>query len=329
MEQVNINRTGKNVYFTIMDYVRLNGKLPNLNISKQARNRYIKTLKIDGILNKKGYGVWSIDEDKLKDKTSKHNDQVTSLPFIKSNMFTSRDIRSHGYVFKLRLREAIDWPVHLKKLGKTSELKYNKQRIIFREHKIHLCKRSIIIYFNANKSYYNDTAQEGLKQALYELEQILIGLENEYQVTLRIGNKFKVSISRQHYAKVKDDLARLQRESKDKLYIHDKGELWLISDYSLKEDETETVHRKEAPKDMDMAIKPFLNSVRHNAGFTLDEIRNMFGEVMKDRLFFADNLKSHVTAIQQLAHGVQLLNQREARFKAAQAIKEQRKINEY
>jgi hypothetical protein len=40
-------------------------------------------------------------------------------------------------------------------------------------------------------------------------------------------------------------------------------------------------------------------------------------------------MKSHITAIQQLAHGVQLLNQREARFKAAQAMKEQKKLNEY
>jgi hypothetical protein len=37
----------------------------------------------------------------------------------------------------------------------------------------------------------------------------------------------------------------------------------------------------------------------------------------------------HITAIQQLAHGVKLLNIREQRFKEAQAKKEQRRIGDY
>jgi hypothetical protein len=57
---------GFNFYLSILDSIKVHNKLPkpsDLKISKQAMNPYVRKLKIDGIIEKIGYGTW-----RLKDK---------------------------------------------------------------------------------------------------------------------------------------------------------------------------------------------------------------------------------------------------------------------
>ncbi len=91
----------ENFYFSVIDYVKLQGKLPMLPVSKQARNYYIRQLKIEGILIKLGYGTWGIDEDKASQ--FKQVKQVKKMPkasqiCLMKNKIISKNIRGHGFI---------------------------------------------------------------------------------------------------------------------------------------------------------------------------------------------------------------------------------------
>ena len=314
------NESKMSVYFTIIDSVRENNKLPTLSISKQARNRYVRQLKIDGILIKKGFGVWEINEQNLKQLTSKQTHHST----ISDASFTNL-IRGHGWIIKVLLDRKHFWA---KEFPESKPI-YNRRAIEFRGFKIHLCKQSILIYFPEEKSIYNKSAYECQKEALYITEQLLIGLEYHLNTSLRIGKVFKIRYARRHYARVKDDLAKLQRDNKDKLQIRDNGELWLITDYSLSEDELEGVSIVSSDKDIDDTITPFMNSVRHNKGMTLDYIRETIGELARDRKEHAENIKTHITVLKEVAHVMKEFKGQYHKVKMAAESVAQRRLNEW
>src|SRR6056297_318673 len=111
-KQVNPTPYSKKVYFSIIDYVKLNSKLPNMSMSKQARNKYINKLKRAGILIKLGYATWGVDEEKVKqlkfiDKVVRQK-EVNFTPkgssqHLMKKFTSSKDIRGHGFIITFQI----------------------------------------------------------------------------------------------------------------------------------------------------------------------------------------------------------------------------------
>jgi hypothetical protein len=276
VKQVNPTPYSKEVYFSIVEYIKLNSKLPSMSISKQARNKYISKLKRAGILIKLGYGVWGVDDDKWEQfsfisKVIKQK-EVNSTPNTSkqhlSKKFTSKDIRGHGFIITFEIPKIAGW-YKREQFFKSKDIEYKKVglndsgiRVIVRDHKIQLYKKSIVIYSPSHLSYFSDTAEESYKYAIYDLQQILKQLEKLMQTSFKIDGTYKFRVSRQHYGKINDSLSKMYKRNGERLYVaNDKG-VWLITDNSLNMNETETTHKITAQKDMDKIVIPFFNDLK-------------------------------------------------------------------
>jgi len=170
-----------NLNLCIIDSVRDSGKLPILKLSKTARQYYISRLKKDCILIKKGYGVWAINEEVLKTKTSSKSSEVGKAPL------NIKLIRGHGFQFVLKIPCLPKWDNRATFLSK-HKIPYTTfpQGIsfVFRDHKVWLCKDSIVVYFPDWKNYYESTLDKSKKSAVYYFLSLVTCLSNLFKADL-------------------------------------------------------------------------------------------------------------------------------------------------
>lgn len=260
----------KKFLLVLLDYIKNNNKLPDLDMSKQALNYHIKKLKVSNIIYKTGYSTWSVDYDKYEQ--FKFRKQVKIMPKVAKpteiEKLTKKTIRSHGFVFTLKLPNIQNWnyretylikhKIPYKNIG----IHNNTQSITFRSCKIWLCSKTIVIYFPKDKSYFDINAENGKNYAIYNLESILKGLEIHLNVDLKIKHKYEFKVSRQHYANINNSLAMQYNKNGRKLNIYNKGGLWFIIDNSFNLNEAETIDPNTADKDMDKVVMPFFNDLK-------------------------------------------------------------------
>jgi predicted transcriptional regulator len=94
-----------------------------LNISKQSINYYLKLLKANGNIIKKGYGVWEVKDLTLK-------------------MQSKKKIRGHAFIWTIKLNKPINWQ---KVLSNYQLIRNSIPRIIINNQKIWLGKKTITI----------------------------------------------------------------------------------------------------------------------------------------------------------------------------------------
>lgn len=339
-------------YLSMVEYVKQHSSLPNWFSSKQARNYHIKPLISDGVLIKKGYATWGINWDKFMEfsrKRSKKNDETNDKQVKKNRggsgvgILANPIIRGHGYQFTLSQPNKInDWGKILSKSSIPFQLSagYHQARIL--GNKVRFYKDIIHICYPKHKSFYAQDAQSSENQALYHFKRVLSLLESRLRMKLRAGKEYRFSVDKAHYAEIENDLAKQLNQDKEKLKVVDsEGKTWLLADFSDSINELETVHAQKSKEDMQNIVSRFMNDLREFYDKTGEVILpsdtlKMIQQLMQSHAYVAKNYESHVSAIQQLAetnkqlaHGVQLLNAREQKFKDAQAKKEQRKINDY
>ena len=271
-KEVNFVRLKGEVYFSVYSLIK-QGKNPQqistiLKVSKQALNKYIKVLKANNFIQKIGYGVW---------KTSKLFDFNTL--YKTSKLF----IRSHAFIFSLSLPKIVNWDnreIFLKKNG--IEYKQfsnrNMQKLTFRNFKVQLGNKKIVIYQPKWRSYFVNSAKTGYNYAIYDFQQIIIGLENLFNANFKQNKAYKFNIGRQHHALIHNELAKQFNRNNKKLEVREeKGYLWLLIDKSdfnnLNMEELETVKHDTANNDMDQVVSPFMNKLREDPKI-LDKMEN-------------------------------------------------------
>jgi len=325
-QQVKKSTEKKDFYLTIISSIKSNGKLPDiklLNTSKQNLNYYVKQLKIDGIIQKKGYGVWEIDKDKAEQFLFLRKQQVKKLTAIgqKLKTFTSikRKIRGHGFVFKIKLPKINRWYKREHYL-QIKKIKYDRvgsnwigQGINFNKHRVWLTNKSIIVFTPKNKSYFASSSKKAKKHALYDMIEFTKKLERFMGCSFTINKKYKIRFSRQHYADINNELAKQYDREGKKLRVADFDGEWLIVDYSMGKIELETLHPKTADKDIDKVITPFLNDLKgfyKKTGETIipSKILEMIAHITANQVVFDRNMKSHTKAIRKLGDGVDKQN---------------------
>jgi DNA-binding Lrp family transcriptional regulator len=326
-EEVKKIALGYNFYFTVFSRLK-QGIHPSkiaeqLGMSKQNINYYISSLKREGYIKKIGYGVWEIVKE-LEVKEVKITSKAGSKVFTSFHDFASRKpmplfrmepnkIRGHAFTFTIKVKSLRHWNKKTEILEKL-KIPYimvgigkNTPRIEFRGHKIWLCNESIVIYYPDYRQYFTETAQEARKYAIYDLQQLLMGLEGLLGVNIKIGNKYVFKVSRQHYSLVKNALAHQYDKEGKKLYVYASDErLCFVIDNSLQLHEFEALHPERAVEGANK-VQTYFKEVEELEGYTPKFVVNTIGSLAANFEYHSENLRSHVEAVKNLSKGVNAL----------------------
>lgn len=224
-------------------------------------------------------------------------------------------IRSHGFVFTLKLPNITNWnnrETYLKlKNIYYKNLKNNTQSILIKGNKVWLSNNSITIYFKKYKQYLTGSSQEGRNKAILDFLSLIKHIESKFKISLKINKNYVFSVSRQHHAYIKNTLAKIYNNPKKRFELYKNRKLWLLIDNSFNLNELETVDPELAHKDMDKAIKPFFNSMR-DAPFTAYDFHNLTNSVDKiaeSNHLWASHINSHTKAIIKLSKLIEQLGE--------------------
>ncbi len=296
-----------------------------LNISRQRLDYYLKPLKIDGIIKRIGYGVWEVNEEKLKKssignkakrskkKSAVANPQKGDLRILPS--FKSDNVRGHAFQFTLKLPGIPvlrNWNRRREYLMK-NKIEYKKigtnwkgERIMIDNHKVWLTPISIIVYFPNFRSFMGRTAQDTKNYAIYEFKRIISRVETLLRVSFRINNNYKFKVSRQHYALIKNSLARQCDKEGNKLFCYTEQGLWFIIDNSYNLHEAETIHPGTALTDNEK-VQNWFNGLKETP-ITPGEILQMQYNQTKQQEYYAENIKIHTNSIIKLEQSISIMN---------------------
>lgn len=165
---------------------------------------------------------------------------------------------------------------------------------------------------NFPESYIAETPTLARKDAVAKFLRVVRGLERLMRANFSQFGKYKFRVSRQHYALIKNSLARqyLDNEyNKKKLHIYSGRGLWLLIDNSYNLEELEAVHKNTAVKDS-TKVQNFFNGLDMVEGYTPQFVMKAIMKNAEHLEFHAENMRSHVKAVQQLGEAVRLLTEK-------------------
>lgn len=276
-----------------------------LNISKENLNYYIRCLKNEGFIIKKGRGWYEVV--KSSEKMTKHGKH------LRADM-----IRGHAYVWTLNLPKEMQelgsgWANRIKKLEEKG-INYNlvgalktTPRIKVLGRKIWLCNSHLRIYDKEKASYYGNNAFESRRSALLTLLEIVQVLEN------KLGFNFKpldFTFEKEHYALIKNDLAKECNTKGEIIRISDEKGEWLLIDDSLgKGGELENTGKSAFPVSPKMQ-NWWNDQKKTNFEVTPTKTLEMINQVTQNQIMFAQNIESHIQAIKDISLAVNKLTQK-------------------
>lgn len=280
-------KEGGNLLLDILNLLKSNVKpidiSKQLNISKQLLSYYLGRLKSKGLITKIGYGVW---------ETSKNSTKVA-------------EIRGHAFMWKVKNNLKLNWI----KLLDEKKIKYKliglhkTPSILFKDRKIWLGKSNIIIY--EPESFIGINAIETRKYAVFSLISILEALQSRLDINLK---PIEFKVTRQHYSIIHNSLAIQCNKQGQKINIYNSKGLWFIIDNSYNLDECEQVHPESALID-NIGVQKFFNELKDlNFEATPKETWKAINQVTQNQLIFAENMKSHINAIQTIAKEIKGLS---------------------
>lgn len=271
-------------YFTLLDLLK-QGKNPaqitkELTISKQKINYYIRQLKKEGQLIKRGYGVWEIKQVKKIG-----SDHPTQKP---------KEIRGHAFIWTIKLPKKFNWKELLNIDYKL--VRGNIPRLIIKNKKIWLGQYTITIY--EPHSFYGRNAIESKKYAVISLLEVLGLLEQKLGINLK---PYLFKPAREHYGIIKNDLAQQCNRKGEKLHIHDnlEGE-WLWIDDSLQLGELETGGTKALVRNIQ--VQNWWNDMKkHNFEVTPSFLLESMNQVTQNQMMFAKNIEQHMNILNEMS----------------------------
>lgn len=287
----------KNLKLYIYEYIKRHKKLPPHEKKLDSKFAYYcRILQEEGVLLKKGYGVWEVVGE-LKTTSKK---SIVGKPY--QTRITPKNKRGHGFRVSIQLPEIKNWDKRQLWMDKVG-MKYRKikqgQAVDIKGYNVWICSRSIKIHFPKEISLFAESAYECQNHAYNLSFTIARHIEQKFNIRISKGNKYVVRDTYGHYGDVGNELAKkLHRENKT-LYVYGyDGKLWLSFDFSWKQFiEAETTHKERGVEDMDAVISPFFNDLRENPT-TISELKKEIYDMIKSQAFvskeFQDNIVKYI-----------------------------------
>lgn len=275
------------------------------NIPKQTLAYSVDKLVKMGCAEKVSYGVWRAIKE------------VPNQP--KGTLEPNSDfkqIRGHAFIWNIEfLQETYDW----NQIIKNYKQRYKKPalsfkmicggkvpRTIFKGRKIWLTKTGLTIYEPLDflgKSSFNVKGA-----AVYEMDRLVKDLIKKLDLKMQ---HYKFKCSREHFAHVKNQMARQFNENKQKIKVGIDGK-WFWIDHSHGEHEEETNDpnvsvqaQKFYKSQVKTEFKVTPEQILENQKKTDEQIRKN----AKNLDYHAENLVSHVGAVKILGSEVKALKE--------------------
>jgi len=273
-----------------------------LSISKQKINYYIRRLKNEGLINKIGYGTWEVKQVKLFNSNTPPYKQVK---IFNSDILPKKDkkIRGHAFIWSIKLPQEIkDWKERLEKLKIDYRLVRGKTpRIWLNKKKIWLGQNTITLY--ESNSYYGYNAIESRKYAIVSLLEDLERLEKLLKINL---GEYIFHPCREHYALIKNDLARQCNRNGEKINISDNNGEWLWIDKSDGIGELETGNHNALVNNI--GVQRWWNDMKDTKfewtpkviGSNFIEMQNTLNQTIQAHELNAQNIIKHQNVLDEM-----------------------------
>ena len=297
--------------------------ISQLAIPKTTFQHYLNNLKRHGLISKISYGIWELSDEAISSlKRSTITSHVANqqdlkeVPIISqqnlSFFFAKPDsVRAHAFVFTVSV------PPRLRNWNNKTRAKYltqhnisftelniggGGQRIVYKTKKVWLTDRSVVIYDRS--SYLAESSSEAKSYAISKLLSLVKGLERllHADFTEYAGRQYSFKVSRQHYALIKNALAKQYDAQGKKLNVYSDKGLWFVIDNSFNLHEAETIHPETADTD-NIKVQNFFNSLKQHP-LTTEFILKVMDGIQQNQLVFAQNMSSHIKVIKDLGNGV-------------------------
>jgi len=283
-------------------------------LKKTTVQYHLSMLKQAGLIEKIGYGVWEIIKE-FDEKEVQKTTRVASRQLGGNlNLFKQDKVRGHAFQFKINLPELRNWK-NREKLFLKKDIKFEPliigginrgQKLEFKGRKIWLTNKSIVIY--EKSSYLADTSKESQERAIQDMLALMKSLEKHLLANFKTGRYYKFKVSRQHYSLVKNALAQQYDKEGNKLQVYNEDGLWFLIDNSYNLHEAETVHPKTSVDD-NKKVQDYFNGVKKLENYTPQFVVNSMQGIQNNQLVFAENMKSHIKAIQDVGNATQMLKE--------------------
>lgn len=253
-----------------------------LNYSERQIRRIIAILRRNGIIKKKGYGVYEAIGQIGHDTTGRSK--------------VLHEIRGHGFVFNLKIPRFYHWKQRKDFLNKNNikykDLKYCQSIEIY-DNKVWLSDKTITIYLKREKSFTDKTADLSEKKAIDYLFKIIKRLENIFNISLEINKAYQFTTSRKHFARINDTLAKKCNGTRTKIFLRLQDGIFLIDNsYNMNEAETQG---NESKKYMDQIYLKFLDDL-FKYKYTAEDTHKLY--TLQE--MYADNIKKHMDVLNEL-----------------------------
>jgi len=285
-----------NFYFALLNHLKnpkINQKkiCKDLGISKQNLYYHRKKLQELGFL-KKDKSVWIVLKSKKEDLEHALN-------------WKDKKIRGHAFIWKVKPIRNFEWKTILER----KKIKYNlvrghTPRIFIDNKKIWLAKETIIVY--ETKSFYGKDAFESRKLAVFELMKTLQSLKNK----LGVEFKYLFMTTREHYGMIKNELARQVNDKGEKIIVRDylDGEWLWVDDSTGMMGELETGGKgfTQDRASLNKGVQKWYNDMKKTKfQVTPTFLMESINKVTKNQQMFAQNMESHVGAVQKLGNSAE------------------------
>lgn len=277
----------------------LKGVQQGLSISEIAKYRSITRQSVYEVLSRlinKGY-VSKISKGAY-DLTSEGIETLHQFVQLRFNL------RQHNINFKIQiLSSPKNWDKKRHKLtqlpyfNKSIKLKNNEQELFnFGKVRIRTTTKSVIVKI---PTIYSKTTEEAIIESFDCLYDIIPKIEKLFGIILVKDYKSNISIISQEYASINDSLAKVYRQEGNQLYVTDsQGKIWMITDFSFSNDETEFISSERSTDDTD-AVLPMLNDLRKNPT-TFSEIRDTIRDIVKVEEMHSVNIIKHQKVLDEM-----------------------------
>lgn len=273
------------------------------SIPKQSLAYYVDKLRAMGCIEKVGYGVWKF----IKEVPKQGKGTIKG-----DSDFSKKEIRGHAFIWKIEFVQPYDWLKAIKrykkkKLSFSLICKGRVPRTILNNRKIWLTKRGLTIYEPLD--FFGRSSFEVKGEAVYKMDRLIKDLLRQLGFKFR---NYRFTTSREHYAMVKNSLAKQYNDRKEKMIIrNEEGTAWLWIDNSKGEHELET-----GDPNISRQVQEFWNDHKKH-GFKvgpsvlLESMKKRDKAIQKNAEnldYHAENMKSHVGATRDLSEVAKELN---------------------
>ena len=309
------------VYNSLKEGLRPSQISKKFNINKSKIQYHLTILKTTNLVKKIGYGVWETisDYDEKKKRSSKK--RLMDSP----NLLVPDKVRGHGFMFTISIPKLKNWDKRRKILSK-NKIKFKPldnvyggaEKINFKGRNIILTNKSLIIYEKA--SYIAENSSGAQNYAIYDLKLLIKSLQRELGCDFSFQGQYKFKVSRQHYALIKNALAKQYDKEGNRLYIYSAGDLWFIIDNSYNLHEAETINPTTAVED-NRKVQDFFNGIKKFEGYTPEFVLKTMQGIQSNQVMNAENIKLHMKLLRDKSKGIKELRREIKGFHRKQRAK--------